>query len=118
MKALSSLIQGEFLLDGELHVEGKDSKGGRGGGGAGGSITILTNQMAGTGLIDVHGGAVMGTATCGGGGGGGGRVAIHSAAYTFTGTIRSHGGAGGNECGGAGTVLLRDTTTDQGTVLS
>ena len=48
------------------------------------------------------------TEECFGGGGAGGRVAIHYTADEYTGTILSHGGAG-LECGGAGTVLRKDT---------
>lgn len=48
---------------------------------------------------------------CQGGGGAGGRVALHYSASTFTGDINAYGGAG-HECGGAGTVLKRDTNSD------
>ena len=45
---------------------------------------------------------------CQGGGGAGGRVAIDYTTDHFTGTILSYGGRG-YECGGAGTVLRKDT---------
>ena len=48
---------------------------------------------------------------CLGGGGAGGRVAIHYTADEFTGIILSHGGSG-YECGGAGTVLRKDTAAN------
>ena len=52
------------------------------------------------------------TSACQGGGGAGGRVAVDYRQDHFTGTILSHGGSG-YECGGAGTILRRDTLTDK-----
>ena len=49
--------------------------------------------------------------SCLGGGGAGGRVAIHYTADEFTGTILSYGGLG-YECGGAGTVLRKDSAAN------
>ena len=49
--------------------------------------------------------------SCLGGGGAGGRVAIYYRTDKFTGTILSYGGLG-YECGGAGTVLTKDTVAN------
>lgn len=48
---------------------------------------------------------------CVGGGGAGGRVALHLAVDAYTGKISAYGGSG-HECGGAGTVLKRNTESD------
>ncbi|XP_033745591.1 uncharacterized protein LOC117331105 [Pecten maximus] len=107
-------ITRDLVLDGEILCKGSPGSGPRGGGGGGGSILIKTNQMTGTGLLSVEGGSVAsGTNTCHGGGGGGGRIAIHyNNTLNYNGETHSHGGSGGLECGGAGTVLLRDTFTE------
>ena len=49
--------------------------------------------------------------SCLGGGGAGGRAAIYYRTDKFTGTILSYGGLG-YECGGAGTVLTKDTVAN------
>lgn len=99
--------------------DGKSGSGGRAGGGAGGSISITTEKLKGSGVIDVQGGAVVnpGSTNCPGGGGGGGRVAIYYEDNLFTGSIFSHGGRGGYECGGAGTVLHRNLVRKEGQCL-
>lgn len=99
--------------------DGKSGSGGRAGGGAGGGVSIVTDKLKGSGVIDVQGGAVVnpGSTNCPGGGGGGGRVAIYYEDNLFTGSIFSHGGRGGYECGGAGTVLQRNLVTNEGRCL-
>lgn len=42
-------------------------------------------------------------------------MALHYSTSTYTGKINAHGGAG-HECGGAGTVLQRDTDDDTKTL--
>ena len=64
-------------------------------------LPILTNVAN---LVSVNG-------SCLGGGGAGGRVAIYYRNDKFTGTILSYGGLG-YECGGAGTVLTKDTVAN------
>lgn len=102
----------QFVLDGQIRCLGSPGAGPKGGGGAGGSIFIKTGELSGTGLLSVQGGSVAsGTNVCTGGGGGGGRIAVHYVNNSFIGETHSHGGSGGTECGGAGTVLLKNTLT-------
>ena len=107
-----------MTLDGQLLAAGEPGKGPRAGSGAGGSVWIQTGEFYGSGNIDVTGGDVQTGSTCRGGGGAGGRVAIDYTTdddykqYEYTGTIYSHGGKG-YECGGAGTVIQKDTTTSK-----
>ena len=49
---------------------------------------------------------------CQGGGGSGGRVAIYYTKDEYTGTILAYGGKG-FECGGAGTIIKKDTDLDK-----
>lgn len=100
-------------INGDVIADGQDSEGERGGGGSGGSVKLQTKSFLGSGSISANGGSSSGvTHQCPGGGGGGGRVVInHSWGWnTFTGRVRSVGGASKMECGGAGTVLYKDTT--------
>ena len=107
LKATTSMT-----LDGKLLAVGQPGEGSRAGSGAGGSVWIQTGEFYGSGNIDVTGGDVPTGGNCRGGGGAGGRVAIDYTADEYTGTILSHGGKG-YECGGAGTVIRKDKTTDK-----
>ena len=103
-------------INGEVSAKGLSPSGGRGGGGSGGSVFIRGDTIIGSGYIKVDGGSVTvgGEEKCPGGGGAGGRVAIHHAEdqNLFTGTVTAFGGHSNHECGGAGTVLFKDTTND------
>ncbi|KAL4226615.1 hypothetical protein ACF0H5_014598 [Mactra antiquata] len=114
-----SLSTGGGVLDIEvyniLQVEGVIESNGEDGslndapGGSGGFIRVNTRQLEGSGRFEVSGGD--GTSTYGAGGGG--RLAIYygTTEYWF-GTLNAMGGASTAGIGGAGTVYLKDMTTD------
>ena len=95
-------------IDGDVISDGDDAHGSRGGGGSGGSVYIRTTVFQGQGRVLVRGGNGGGV----GGGGGGGRIAIWYEQSEFTGSAVAHGGTSDVECGGAGTILWRSTTTN------
>ena len=100
-------------IDGDVISDGDDAHGSRGGGGSGGSVYIRTTVFQGQGRVLARGGSVPKgehDENSVGGGGGGGRIAIWYEQLQFTGSAVAHGGTSDVECGGAGTILWRNTT--------
>ena len=100
-------------IDGDVICDGDDAHGYRAGGGAGGSIYISTQVFQGQGRLLVRGGSVpkgQHNENSVGGGGGGGRISIWFQQSLFIGSALAHGGNSNFECGGAGTILWRNTT--------
>jgi hypothetical protein len=64
------------------------------GGGAGGSIYLRCSRLAGSGVIDGHGGDTANGAEASGGGGGG-RIAIYRVVHSFSGTLSTNSVRGG-----------------------
>lgn len=108
-------ITDDLSLDGAILCDGTSGDSERAGGGAGGSIFVKANTVSGTGSMSVRGGDIIGNTTCLGGGGAGGRIALHYDTYSYSGKLKAYGGTG-FECGGAGTVLFRDTSSSSDTL--
>ena len=99
---------------GTVESNGLGVENGRSGGGAGGGIYLSGSDIRGEGIVMANGGSVTGDQTCGGGGGAGGRIATHHSEnqYFFLGSMSAVGGSSAVECGGAGTVTLKDKDND------
>jgi hypothetical protein len=100
--AIRLSVTGTLQVDGRISARGLAGTGPSAGGGSGGSLYLTVGTLAGSGSMDVSGGA--GNAL--GGGGGGGRIAITYSVNTFAG-LMSAGGGGGYARGGAGTVYTK-----------
>ena len=132
------LIADELMLNGSINANGGASDlrrpmcGGSSGGSSGGSIWLDLGTISGAGLISANGGG-MGTnldnTVLTSGAGSGGRIAIHYATnnnFVFTGkwgnpsSVEARGGSGNLDSqelwAGAGTIYLRDKTTDNETL--
>ncbi|HTI98662.1 MAG TPA: hypothetical protein VL527_07135, partial [Dongiaceae bacterium] len=96
--ALRFTVSGDFVLEGLVSANGRDSA--VGGGGAGGSVYLTAKRLLGSGVITADGGSCAGPV---GGGGGGGRIAIAAGLDLFAGTVTAYGGDGFVR-GGAGTI--------------
>ena len=97
-----------ITIHGEIRADGQDGTE-ESGGGSGGSVEVNTENLSGTGVISVKGGAATQ-----GGGGGGGRIFIGSSSFTYQGTYTLCGGSSIHEqAGGSGTAFVqyRDTQT-------
>ena len=81
------------------------------GGGSGGGVVLDVGTLAGSGSIGADGGSGN---TSYAGGAGGGRVKISYGTDSFGGTIGSAGKSGRGTEGGAGTVLLKQTSQTYG----
>ncbi|MCB9284728.1 MAG: hypothetical protein H6563_11685 [Lewinellaceae bacterium] len=120
----------EFIINGGIYANGGNCTGSSsypaGSGGAGGGINITANSLSGTGVIQAiggsgyHKGGGSGTTIDDyGGGGSGGRIAIHYENNTFpVGNILASsrmttGGTGSKNAGAAGTVFVRQISTDE-----
>lgn len=99
---------GETLtVDGAVRADGANAWINNQGGGAGGTVYLKAGTLAGAGTISVNGGRGEWTD---GGGGAGGRMALLFASNQFAGTLSAIG-SGGAGFGGAGTIYLKQGTT-------
>jgi hypothetical protein len=126
-----SITADEILLQGDLLARGvsRSLTSGQAGGGGGGAIVVDTETLSGAGTIDVSGGGLTRTSSCGvtyGGGGGGGRVAL--LADTFDGFVPAsqvYAQGGRYLCatttwytqGGAGTAFVHTSSSTYGSLL-
>lgn len=103
--ALKLTTSGTLTIEGSIKMNG--GVGGClygsycGGGGAGGSVSLITNTIAGDGIIEANGGSGQKH----GYGGGGGRVSVKYSNYNYSGTMSSTGATPG---GSPGTLILND----------
>lgn len=106
-------VGGTLQVDGAVRADGfgayTDTAGG--GAGAGGSIWLSASNFTGSGTVS----AVGGNPWSNRGAGGGGRIAVYYQTNTFAGVLAAQGGRSTSD-GGAGTVYLKDTAEDYGTV--
>lgn len=109
-------ISGTLTVNGSITANGGD--GGAfsitsGGGGAGGSVYLQAGTLSGSGTISANGGN-GGNATTDGGGGGGGRIAIEYTTDSSSWTKSAYGGTGSGNAGhgGAGTVYMKQGTSN------
>ncbi|MCY2965469.1 MAG: hypothetical protein NT069_17850, partial [Planctomycetota bacterium] len=105
-----------LIVDGRIRANAESANLGSG---SGGGIKITTGILSGTGTISANGGSS--NAPDSGpvpGSGGGGRVAVYAADLTTfdTSKITAYGGSTGIQ-GAAGTVYLRDTDLNMGTLI-
>jgi hypothetical protein len=107
--ALMLSVIGPLTVNGRISVEGRDGEA-NSGGGAGGALNVTCSQLFGSGIISANGGAGNNA-----GGGAGGRIAINYLSNGFTGTITASGGDG-LVPGGAGTIYLKPTPANVGTL--
>lgn len=115
---------GLFVLNGVIHADGRGTYA-FGAGGAGGSVKIVTPVLAGVGTISAVGGAGSNHSVGKGGAGGGGRVAIvgyhtlldHFEPSAVGDHVSVFGGAGWDLAGGAGTLFLKGSADDWGTLI-
>jgi len=115
---LAQIIATEALVvDGAIRADGGSSSGSASGEGAGGSVLIQTSRLAGDGTISANGGGV-GSHTAGGGG----RVAIYAdfvdpnANLDELRNVSAFGGDGFYDDGAAGTVFVRLSGQEDGTL--
>lgn len=107
-------------VDGRIAADGAISDGSASGEGAGGSLWIETSRLAGTGRISADGGSLSNANHTGGGGG---RVALYidyidpTADFDTLRGITASGGDGYYGDGAAGTVYVRQSGEDQGTLV-
>ncbi len=104
-------INGTIYANGEAAYNGGSSY--DGGGGSGGCINLNgTNISIGsTALMQVNGGSYVSSQR--GGGGGGGRIALVCSSLDNQGSIQMYGGTGYVMNGGAGTMYVKDATTEK-----
>ncbi|MBL7072697.1 MAG: hypothetical protein ISS33_02820, partial [Candidatus Omnitrophica bacterium] len=126
--AVRFVVPGKLTVIGDIAVDGADGVAGAGGG-AGGSILIDTGVLDGSGNITADGGddgfsrhsdterseveeSGLGYVDGAGGAGGGGRIYVKTAVRTYDGVISANGGSGATR-GGAGTVVIEFTPTEE-----
>jgi RHS repeat-associated protein len=118
--AIKLVVSGTLTLNGIISANGTGSVG-RGGAGSGGSIWLLTDTLAGTGIVQVNGGVnTIGGGSTRAGGGAGGRIAVYYTTSTFSldaAHLQAYGGDGVG-IGGPGTVYMRASGGDaRGSIL-
>ena len=108
--AISLKVGGMLTLDGDI-VAGGAIGSTDGGAGSGGSVFVRASSIVGTGSMRADGGAGS-LWLAGSGGGGGGRIHVVSDDRSgWAGLVSAYGGDGAGAFGGAGTIVLVDTTT-------
>jgi hypothetical protein len=109
--AIRILVEGMAVIDGDLTANGTPAQAAYAGGGAGGTINLTTTELTGSGRILANGGSGF---LPYGGGGSGGCIKLQFTAprtNTFSGLIAAMGGAGYSP-GAAGTVAIRQYTSN------
>ena len=105
------IIANDMEIDGVISANGNNGHSYQAGSGSGGTINITTGTLSGTGTIRANGGANEV-------GGGGGRIAVNYNSLSFD---ESHfqvlGGNGSYSDGGNGSLFLKDSTQNSGTLI-
>jgi large repetitive protein len=109
-KVLISAIN--IASDGRIQADGAIGGGSFSGSGAGGAVKIITRTMSGSGEINALGGAHQV-------GGGGGRIAVFYLDIDTkdTSLIKALGGVGSSHKGANGTVFLKSSSDDNGSLI-
>ncbi|MDX9703080.1 MAG: CARDB domain-containing protein [Candidatus Auribacterota bacterium] len=109
--------EGNITVNGIIYANGENAYAGgttrSGGGGSGGCINLNAPNIAigSSSQLQAIGGNRDGTYY--GGGGGGGRIALICSALDYQGSINISGGTGYYMQGGAGTMYIKDATTEK-----
>ncbi len=96
-------VGGQFVLDGEIDVEGGSGEGG--GVGAGGSVSVEAGSIGGTGIVFAHGGTPWIRAGQGGSAGGG-RIAFRGPLQDRVPGLAAASGPQWYSSGAAGTIFV------------